>query len=155
MSLLMMDKTVEIPPGYAHRACVLVRYRLPLLRHCFILCHEAPVDAPSPSHAELMAFFLSEAGRLAKESVGDPQAFMLLHSGQSIRKRSNWHLHVFVVQHRWQKAWVYSVLAMKNIGLTLYNLFRASPSNAHGSRSKPKPLRLLVPDQSDDVTRNK
>lgn len=69
-----------------------------------------------------MTFFMSEAERLANESVGDSQAFMLIHSGRSIRKRSNWHLHVFVVQRRWEKAWVYLILGVKNTALALYSI---------------------------------
>jgi hypothetical protein len=121
MPRFMLDRQILMPPGYAERACLLVQYRLPGLRHCFVLCHE-PRGQP-PSDAELLAFFLSEAARLAHDAVGDAQAFMLIHSGRSIRKRPNWHLHVFVVQHRWQKAWVYTVLGAKNFGLAVYNLF--------------------------------
>lgn len=68
-----------------------------------------------------MTFFMTEAERLAYESVGDSQAFMLIHSGSSIRKRSNWHLHVLVIQYRWQKAWAYSVLGAKNTVRALYS----------------------------------
>lgn len=115
---LMLDREVSQPAGYADRGCLLVRYRLPLLRHCFVLCHEGGGRGDEGAAAgELLAFFVAEAARLAQESVGDPQAFMLLHSGASVRKRSNWHLHVFVIQHRWQKAWVHAVLAAKNTAL--------------------------------------
>lgn len=72
-----------------------------------------------------MSFFLVQAERLATEAVGDPQAFMLIHSGASIRKRSNWHMHVFVVQHRWQKAWVYTILGTKNFALVAASAVRA------------------------------
>ncbi|MDR2127662.1 MAG: hypothetical protein LBP52_01150 [Burkholderiaceae bacterium] len=118
MPRFMLNHKVLKPVGYAERSCLLVQYELPLLKHCFILCHEAA--AGQPAAADLMAFFLAEAERLARESVGDAQAFMLIHSGRSIRKRPNWHLHVFVVQHRWQKAWVYGVLGAKNAALVVY-----------------------------------
>ena len=117
----MLDRQVLAPPGYAERSCVLVRYRLPGLPHCFVLCHEP--GAGSATGAELMAVFLAEAERLAHAAVGDAQAFMLIHSGSAIRKRPNWHLHVFVVQRRWQKAWVYTVLGAKNFALALYGFF--------------------------------
>ena len=118
MPRFMLDREVLQPPAYAARSCLLVKYRLPLLRHCFVLCHEPSVaHHQGPAPADLMAFFLAEAERLAHESVGDPQAYLLIHSGSSIRKRPNWHLHVFVVQRRWQKAWVYSVLGVKNAAL--------------------------------------
>lgn len=128
MPRFMLDRTVQAPPAYAERGCVLVSYRLPLLDHCFVLCHETSLAQPDPTRDELLQFFIAEAGRLAEQSVGDSEAFMLIHSGRSIRKRANWHLHVFVVQHRWQKAWVYGVLAVKNIALCLWHgLVRVLP----------------------------
>lgn len=120
MPRFMLDRTVQTPPGYAERGCVLVSYRLPLLRHCFVLCHEASLVRPDPPIHELLQFFSSEASRLAEQTVNDSEAFMMILSGRSVRKRANWHLHVFVVQHRWQKAWVYTVLAVKNVGLCCY-----------------------------------
>ena len=123
----MLDRQELAPPGYAERSCVLVRYRLPGLPHCFVLCHEP--GAGSATGAELMAVFLAEAERLAHAAVGDAQAFMLIHSGSAIRKRPNWHLQVFVVQRRWQKAWVYTVLGVKNFALALHDaIARRTPA---------------------------
>ncbi|MEY4562874.1 MAG: hypothetical protein RLZZ618_2151 [Pseudomonadota bacterium] len=116
----MLDRKISVPAGYEVRGCVLVSYRLPLLRHCFVLCSESGGNQDHKEQVALMAFFLTEAARLADESVGDHQAFMLIHSGRSIRKRSSWHLHVFVVTNRWQKASVYAVLAIKNFSLAVY-----------------------------------
>lgn len=123
MPRFMLNRRVSRPIGYAERGCVLVSYRLPLLQHCFVLCAESAAEGGTPRN-DLMAFFLLEAGRLAQQSVGDSEAFMLIHSGGSIRKRASWHLHVFVVQRRWQKAWVYAVLAAKNAGLAGYSAVR-------------------------------
>jgi len=117
MRYLMLDRQILLPPGYAERSCLLVRYSLPLLPHCYVLCHEPHSEGPPVSSVELMSFFLMQAEQLATDAVNDPQAFMIIHSGASIRKRPNWHLHVFVVQHRWQKAWVYMILATKNVTL--------------------------------------
>lgn len=106
---------VLLPAGYAERDCLLVQYSLPGLPHCFVLCHE-PMTAPDlQGRADLMAFFMAQASRLALESVGDDQAFVLVHNGATMRKRANWHLHLFVVRQRWQKAWVYAILAVKNL----------------------------------------
>jgi hypothetical protein len=117
MSRFMLDRQVLVPPGYAERSCLLVRYRLPLLKHCFVLCHEPPADAQAEPEGRLFGFFLEQARQLAWESVGDPQAFMFIHSGSSIRRRAGLHLHVFVVRRRWQKAWVYAILGGKNFAL--------------------------------------
>lgn len=144
----MLDREVLKPTGYTARSCLLVKYRLPLLPHCFILCHEPSTDSPESSPASLMEFFMSEAQRLAEESVGDSQAFMLIHSGSSIRRRSNWHLHVFVVQHRWEKAWVYSVLGIKNTYLALYYFALSSfgqPKQVPDLALKKEPIKSDAP----------
>lgn len=120
MRTFMIDRQVTRPPGHAERGCLLVSYRLPLLPHCHVLCHEADERPASAAPADLLAFCLGEAERLALAAVGDPQAFVLVHSGLSARKRAGWHLHVFVVQHRWQKAWLYLVLGVKNASLAAW-----------------------------------
>lgn len=97
----MLDRTVRTPPGYAERSCILVSYRLPFLRHCFVLCQETPRAQFSPPTDDVLQFFIAEASRLADQSVNDSEAFMLIFSGRSARKRANLHLHVFVIQHRW------------------------------------------------------
>jgi hypothetical protein len=108
-------RQVLVPDGYAERDCLLVRYRLPGLPHCYVMCHE-PMAAPDVGgRAALMTFFIAQASRLALHDVGDDQAFVLMHNGAAIRRRANWHLHLFVVRRRWQKAWVYAILAAKNL----------------------------------------
>ena len=106
---------VLVPAGYAERGCLLVRYRLPGLPHCFVMCHEPTTPPDARGRADLMAFFVAQASRLAQDAVGDDQAFVLMHNGAAIRRRANWHLHLFVVRRRWQKAWVYAILAAKNL----------------------------------------
>ncbi len=145
MSRFMLDRRTSVPPGYADRGCVLVSYRLPLLKHCFVLCADSIEASGQGRQLELMSFFLTEAHHLAQEAVGDPQAFMLIHSGQSVRKRATWHLHVFVVRTRWQKAWVYTVLGVKNTVLAGYSALRPkrihspAPSAARPDSCRPPP----------------
>lgn len=123
-------RQVLIPAGYAERDCVLVRYRLPGLPHCYVMCHEPMVPPDVESRAELMTFFIGQASRLALDAVGDDQAFVLMHNGAAIRKRANWHLHLFVVRRRWQKAWVYMILAAKNLAQAIACACAASMSRA-------------------------
>ena len=138
MPSFMLDRKVLQPAGYAERSCVLVAYRLPLLKHCFVLCHDEEDGVKEELQPELMAFFLSQASVLAWSAVGDAQAFMLIHSGTSIRKRGSSHLHVFVVQRRWQKAWVYTVLAMKNIALACMALGRIGAASGRPASGVPR-----------------
>jgi hypothetical protein len=123
-------RQVLIPAGYAERDCVLVRYRLPGLPHCYVMCHEPMAPPDVASRAELMTFFIGQASRLALAAVGDDQAFVLMHNGAAIRKRANWHLHLFIVRRRWQKAWVYLILASKNLGQAIACACACSMSRA-------------------------
>ena len=130
MSVFRTPRRVLVPAGYAERDCLLVSYRLPGLSHCYVLCHE-PIAAPDVAgRAELMGFFIRESSRLALEAVGDDQAFVLMHNGAAIRKRANWHLHLFVVRRRWQKAWVYAILALKNLAQATALALAISPSRS-------------------------
>lgn len=118
----MLERRIERPPGYAERGCLLVSYRLPLLNHCHILCHEG-AQADVPHAASLLAFTIAQAGELALREAGDREAFMLIQSGHTVRKRGNWHAHIFIIRRRWQKAWVYLILGAKNLGLAAASLF--------------------------------
>ena len=123
MRIFMFNRRVTTPTGYAERSCVLVSYTLPFLKHCFALCAETSLAHAQTERADTLIFFLAEAERLAQRAVGDSQAFLLVHSGSTVRKRPNWHLHVFVIQHRWQKAWLYTILGMKSFVLVLASSF--------------------------------
>jgi hypothetical protein len=113
------QRQVLTPAGYAERDCLLLRYRLPGLPHCYVMCHE-PMAAPDVrGRADLLIFFIAQASRLALDDVGDDQAFALMHNGAAIRKRANWHLHLCVVRQRWQKAWVYTILPLKNLAVAV------------------------------------
>ena len=52
---------------------------------------------------------------LANEAVGDPEAFGLIYSGYSARREKGWHIHIVLLGNRWRKAWLYLVLAAKNL----------------------------------------
>lgn len=108
---LVGNRSVCVPPGYEARECCLVSYQMPFCRHCFVLCHE-PSDPQHPGvDASVMSFFVSEAHSLSERVTGNPHSFVIIHSGGFVRKRSNLHMHVFVIRRRWQKAWLYALLA--------------------------------------------
>jgi hypothetical protein len=121
-AFLMFDRRVQVPKGYAERGCMLVSYRLPGVPHCFSLCHEGGTKGPPPDRPALTQFFVAQAESLAEAAVGDAQAFLLIHGGASVRRRANWHLHVFVLQHGWQKAWLYAILTVRHVLRTLGRL---------------------------------
>jgi len=55
------------------------------------------------------------AQKNAFEKLGDREAFSVLYSGYSARREKGWHIHIVLLGNRWRKAWLYSVLAMKNL----------------------------------------
>lgn len=58
---------------------------------------------------------LRHARSIAESIVGDPEAYTLLYSGYSARREKGWHIHIVLLGNRWRKAWLYLVLAGKNI----------------------------------------
>lgn len=126
MSRSLINRDIMIPPGFAERSCSLVKYRLPLLEHCYVLCHEPSASKEAQEPSVLMDFFIRQAERLAQESVGDPQAFLLIHNWPLIRKRSNWHVRVFVVRKPWEKTWIY--VNLKNVALAIIHALSGSPT---------------------------
>lgn len=116
----MWRRQVLTLPEFEQRDCLLVKHRLPGLPHCYVLCHRPPLPPESwPQREQVLGFFLSQAHRLANEAVGDPEAFLLVYSGASIRKRAGLHVHLFIVRSRWQKAWAYGILGARNMLLAL------------------------------------
>ena len=58
---------------------------------------------------------VSYAQKMALQYVGDKEAFSVLYSGYSARREKGWHVHIVLLGNRWRKAWLYFVLAMKNM----------------------------------------
>ena len=107
---------------YEQLNCCLVKYKLPLLNPCYILCHEDEFN--TSNQPQLLCFAHKEAKRLSQQHTGSRENFMLALSGENIRRRTNWHIHIFIVQSRWQKAYVYHILGIKNLGLAIYNVIK-------------------------------
>ncbi len=92
----------------------LAQIAIPLLRHYFVLTfpHGEPGDA---EETELFHQALHAGRALSLIHAGKPDAFLLIHSGHATRRVMGWHLHVVVLQHRWEKAWLYLMLGGKNV----------------------------------------
>jgi hypothetical protein len=141
MNLLVSHRETTTPPGFAERECFLVSYRLPLCRHCFVLCHE-PADPEHPSiDPAVMGFFLAQAHALSERVTGNPHSFVVIHSGGFVRKRHNLHLHVFVIRRRWQKAWLYTLLATIHTTSALRRALLRLLGIGGGNGFRPRPLR--------------
>lgn len=59
------------------------------------------------------------AQTLGQKILGDCDAFTILYSGYSARREKGWHVHIVLLGNRWKKAWLYAVLAGKNLAQAL------------------------------------
>lgn len=141
VNILVRHRTVTTPPGYSERECFLVSYQMPLCRHCFVLCHE-PGDPDHPSiDLSVMSFFMAQAHELSTQATGNAHSFVVIHGGGFVRKRHNLHMHVFVIRRRWQKAWLYTLLAAIHGTSAVRRAVLGLVGRASGNSFKPKPHR--------------
>jgi hypothetical protein len=141
LNILVRGRKISTPPGYAERECCLVSYKMPLCNHCFVLCHE-PTDPDHPSiDLSVMSFFMSEAHDLSNKVTGNSHSFVIIHSGGFVAKRHNLHMHVFVIRHRWQKAWLYTLLATIHVTSAIVRLALKLVGRAPNNSFKPTPHR--------------
>ena len=119
LKLMIHHKKKNYPNEQYHQyGCCLISYQTPLLPYCFILCQE--IDKPQMNEKDLIQFAQYEAHRLSQIITNEPNNFIMVISGKNIRKRANWHIHIFIAQNRWQKAYAYQLLAIKNFSLAIY-----------------------------------
>ncbi len=103
------------PENYEDYGLIQIKYAMPHLPYCYIICEDHTGKSVLDSQ-QLSQFFYKEAMTLSKLHTDDLQQFVIIESGQSVRKhKSGRHAHIFIVQNRWQKTWLYTVLASKNI----------------------------------------
>ena len=64
---------------------------------------------------------LQKAGLIFTSTIFDEEeTFILIESGSAVCKhKTSRHAHIFIIETRWQKAWLFSVLGMKNTLLAL------------------------------------
>lgn len=115
--IFMPQRRIIQPQGYEKFNAVLVSYKVPFIQRSFILCSEWQLE-----HPELMAFFLAEVKRLSLEYTGKPNHYICFFSSQGQRKRANVHIHVHLIENRFQKMWIYFILSVKNMLFAIWQL---------------------------------
>lgn len=96
--------------------CQLLRIRNDFIPNYYLLCFPKTLGEPSAQDVtEMLSLGMSFARKLAGEQLGDPEAFSVLYSGYSARREKGWHVHIVLLGNRWRKAWLYSLLAGKNL----------------------------------------
>jgi len=110
------NRTIDSFPLKSGAHCKLLRIKNDLIPNYYLLCF--PKTLGEPSHVdvtEMLNFGVEYAQKIAQEKLGDKDAFSVLYSGYSARREKGWHVHIVLLGNRWRKAWLYSVLALKNL----------------------------------------
>jgi len=98
------------------KSCHLTQIKNDLIRNYYLLAF--PVEQGQPTSVEVTEMLnlgIRHAQSLARDFLGDPEAFTILYSGYSARREKGWHVHIVLLGNRWRKAWLYLVLAGKNL----------------------------------------
>lgn len=94
----------------------MTRIRNELIAHYYLLAF--PVEQGQPSSAEvqqMLVIGIEHARQLADLVLHDAEAYTIVYSGYSARREKGWHVHIVLLGSRWRKAWLYAVLAGKNL----------------------------------------
>ena len=96
--------------------CKLLNIKNDLIPNYYLLCFPKTLGEPSELDvSEMLSLGVQYARKLSLEKLGDAEAFSVLYSGYSTRREKGWHVHIVLLGNRWRKAWLYSVLATKNL----------------------------------------
>lgn len=98
------------------KTCLLAPIRNDLIPNYYLLAF--PIDQGQPTASEVTEMLnigVSHAQELSGVLLNDREAFTILYSGYSARREKGWHVHIVLLGNRWRKAWLYAVLAGKNL----------------------------------------
>ena len=100
----------------SNKTCKLIRIRNGFIPNYYLLAFPKDQGEPVAEEVtEMLQFGMNYAKKLAFESTGDREAYTILYSGYSARREKGWHIHIVLLGNRWRKAWLYFVLAGKNL----------------------------------------
>jgi hypothetical protein len=102
------------------KICQLIPIRNDMIPNYYLLAFPREQGEPSADEiTEMLNLGIDYAQQLAGQLLGDREAFTILYSGYSARREKGWHVHVVLLGNRWKKAWLYAVLAGKNLAQAL------------------------------------
>lgn len=102
------------------KICQLIPIRNDMIPNYYLLAFPREQGEPSADEiTEMLNLGIDYAQQLAGKLLGDREAFTILYSGYSARREKGWHVHIVLLGNRWRKAWLYAVLAGKNLAQAL------------------------------------
>lgn len=94
----------------------LIKIEKDLIPNYYLIAFPKSQGEPSTNEiSEMIQLGINHAKSISKKLLGDEEAFTLLYSGYSSRREKGWHVHIVLLGNRWKKAWLYTVLAFKNL----------------------------------------
>jgi len=112
----MKNRVVESFTLQSGAQCQLLNIKNDLIPNYYLLCFPKTLGEPSDIDiTDMLNLGVSYAQKIALQELGDKEAFSVLYSGYSARREKGWHVHIVLLGNRWRKAWLYSVLALKNL----------------------------------------
>jgi len=98
------------------RECSLLKISNELIPNYYVLVFPESQGEPNPHDlSEMLCLGMQQAQQLAFDHIQDKEAYSVLYSGYSSRREKGWHIHIVLLGNRWRKAWLYFVLAGKNL----------------------------------------
>jgi hypothetical protein len=96
--------------------CLLAPIRGDLIPNYYLLAFPVAQGQPTASEVtEMLNIGICRAQELSGALLSDREAFTILYSGYSARREKGWHVHIVLLGNRWRKAWLYALLAGKNL----------------------------------------
>jgi hypothetical protein len=111
-------KQISLSSG---KNCLLIKIKNDLIPNYYLIAFPKTQGEPTAIEiSEMMQIGVDYAKQLSFELLGDSEAFSILYSGYSSRREKGWHIHIILLGSRWKKAWLYLILASKNIAQALH-----------------------------------
>jgi hypothetical protein len=107
-------------PLHSGKSCLLIKINNDFIPNYYLIAFPKTQGEPNAKEiSEMMQIGIDYAKKLSFELLGDKEAFSILYSGYSSRREKGWHIHIILLGSRWKKAWLYLMLASKNIAQAL------------------------------------
>ena len=98
------------------RVCELIKIEKDLIPDYYLVAFPRHNGQPNAAEVtEMIEIGINKAKSIARQLLGDEEAFTVLYSGYSARREKGWHIHIVLLGNRWRKAWLYCILTFKNM----------------------------------------
>ncbi len=102
---------------------LVLSYKLPGIHGCYTICHTGQ-NAAAVIPADFIGFVWQRARQLACAHGLAADSYVILQNGRDVARRDLLHFHVFLLKNRWQRAWLYQLLMLRQVFMGLQAIWR-------------------------------